>query len=51
MDSDRRLIEAVHDFPCLWKVKSNVYKDQLAEENSWKELAKWVGLYALFMYM
>ena len=37
---DEKLIEAVREFPCLWRVSSRAYKDARAKENAWKEVAK-----------
>ena len=37
---DEKLIEAVREFPCLWRVSSRAYKDVRAKENTWKEVAK-----------
>ena len=39
---DKKLIEAVHYFPCLWQVSSKSYKDARARENAWKEVANQV---------
>ena len=33
MMDEEKLIEAVHGFPCLWKVSSRGYKDIRAREN------------------
>ena len=37
---DKKLIEAVRSFPCLWNVNSRAYKDARAKENAWREVAK-----------
>ena len=37
---DEKLIEAVREFLCLWRVSSPAYKDARAKENAWKEVAK-----------
>ena len=37
---DERFIEAVREFPCLWRVCSKAYKDLQAMENAWKEVSK-----------
>ena len=42
MEGEEKLVEAVREFPCLWKVKSKSYKDQTARENAWKEVSKQV---------
>ena len=34
--SEESLIEAVRGYPCLWKVKSKVYRDVRAKENAWR---------------
>ena len=39
---DKKLIEAVHYFPCLWHVSSKKFKDARARKNSWKEVANQV---------
>ena len=36
---DEKLVEAVRDFECLWKVGCKSYKDIKAKENAWKEVA------------
>ena len=37
---DEKLTEAVRNYPCLWLVNSKGYKDAVAKENAWKEVAK-----------
>ena len=37
---DKKLSEAMREFPCLWRVSSRAYKDARAKENAWKEVAK-----------
>ena len=37
--NDEKLIDAVHFFPCLWKVNSRSYKDIVAKDNAWKQLS------------
>ena len=37
---DKKLIESVREYPCLWRVCSKAYKDIRAKENAWKEVAK-----------
>ena len=44
---DEKLIEAVIEFPCLWRVSSHAYKDARAKENAWKEVAKVVRIRTL----
>ena len=36
---DEKLIEAVRQFECLWKVGSKFYRDVRAKENAWKVVA------------
>ena len=36
---EEKLIEAVRSCPCLWQVTSKGYKDIIAKENAWKEVA------------
>ena len=36
---DEELIELVRGYPCLWQVTSKAYRDQIAKENSWKEVS------------
>ena len=36
---EEKLFEAVRTFPCLWQVKSPVYKDIRAKENAWNKVA------------
>ena len=40
---DEGLIEAVHEFSCLWQVCFKSYKDLRAKENAWKQVASKVG--------
>ena len=35
-DVDEKLIEALRDFPCLWKINTKEYRDKRAKENAWK---------------
>lgn len=42
--ADEKLVEAVRDFPCLWQVSSQSYKDLRAKENALKEVASKVGI-------
>ena len=44
MDVEERLIEAVREFPCLWRVNCRAFKDAIAKENSWKEVSNQVRL-------
>ena len=44
---DEKLIEAVRDFDCLWKVSAKVYRDVRAKENAWKAIAITVRLLCL----
>ena len=37
--ADKKFIEAVRCFPCLWQVSSKSYKDVRTRENTWKEVA------------
>ena len=36
---EEQLIEAVRCYPCLWQVSSKSYRDLIAKENAWKEVA------------
>ena len=38
-----KLIELVRAFPCLWRPKVDGYRDLIAKENAWKEVAKQVS--------
>lgn len=40
---DEKLIESIRDFPCLWQVNSRSYKDAIAKDNAWKQVAAQVG--------
>ena len=44
---DERLVEAVREFACLWKVGCKSYKDLRAKENAWKEVAGKVSVYVV----
>ena len=35
---DEKLVEAMREYECLWKVGSKSYKDIRAKENAWKEV-------------
>ena len=35
-DVDEKLIEALRDFPCLWKINTKQYRDKRTKENAWK---------------
>ena len=48
MDTEERLIEAVHEFPCLWEVSSKAYKDAIAKGNAWKEVSSKVSTLLVF---
>ena len=41
---EEKLIEAVRTYPCIWHVSSKSYKDIIAKENAWKEVALQVRL-------
>ena len=41
---EEKLIEAVRTNPCIWHVSSKSYKDIIAKENAWKEVALQVRL-------
>ena len=36
---EEKLIEAIQSFPCLWQVSDRFYRDQIARENTWKQVA------------
>ena len=36
---DEKVVEAVRDFECLWRVGTKSYRDIIAKENAWKEVA------------
>ena len=36
---NKKLVEAVQDIECLWKMKCRSYKDNRPKENTWKEVA------------
>lgn len=40
---EEKLIELVRAFPCLWRPKADGYRDLIAKENAWKEVAKQVS--------
>lgn len=40
MSMDGKVIEAVCDFFCLWKVSSKAYKRAIAKSNAWKAVSK-----------
>ena len=42
-DDSERLIEAIRNFHCLWKVSCKTYKDLTARENAWKTVALETG--------
>ena len=42
---DEKLVEAVREFECLWKIGSKSYKDIRAKENAWKEVVSKVSVY------
>ena len=42
-NNSERLIEAVRNFHCLWKVSCKAYKDLTARENAWKTVALETG--------
>ena len=42
-DDSERLIEAIRNFHCLWKVSCKAYKDLTARENAWKTMALETG--------
>ena len=37
---EEKLIEAVRALPCVWQVNSKSYRDQMARENTWKQVAE-----------
>ena len=39
MDVEEKIIDAVHEFPCIWEVSSKAYKDAIAKGNAWKEVS------------
>ena len=43
------MVEAVRGFECLWRVGSKSYKDIIAKENAWKEVAAKVSDYAVYV--
>ena len=45
--NEEKLIEAVRQFDCLWKVSAKVYRDSRAKENAWKAVARTVSLLGL----
>ena len=48
MDVDEKIIDAVHEFPCLWEVCSKAYKDAIAKGNAWKDVSKKVTTHTRF---
>ena len=36
---DEKVVEAVRDFECLWRIGTKSYRDIIAKENAWKEVA------------
>ena len=51
MDVDEKIIDAVHEFPCLWKVSSKTYKDAIAKGNVWKEVSNKVTTHMRFFLL
>ena len=43
MDREEKLVEAIREYTCLWKVNAKEYKDAIAKENAWKEVARKVS--------
>ena len=39
MSTEESIIEGVRQFPCLWQVKSAIYRDLRAKENAWNVVA------------
>ena len=37
---DKRVIEAVREFPCFWDMACKGYKDTIGKGNAWKEVSK-----------
>ena len=46
MDAEQ-LIDAVHEYECLWNVKNSGYNDRRKRENAWKEVSNLVSLHCL----
>ena len=45
-----KLIDAVRESPCLWRVSDSSYKDFKAKDSAWKEVANQVcfNLYSVY---
>ena len=45
------MVEALRGFECLWRVGSKSYKDIIAKDNAWKEVAAMVSNYAVYVQL
>ena len=50
---EKKLIELVRTFPCLWQISTLGYRDMKMKENAWKELQVQVRVHyviLIFLY-